>query len=171
MAKQLEYRVTAVFRDVADAAAAYCWLRGRFEETKVGLLLSEKGKEAFRSAVLCSLPATDRASTPGAEASGAAGVAVGAGVLALAGLALSGVGLVAAGPLAAALAGGTVGAMVGGLVGGLVGYGFSETSAKAYAGVLENGGIAVGVLTHDQQQVELVRQQFQQFRGEQIIVL
>src|SRR5262245_25286178 len=115
MAQQLEYRVTAVFRDVADAAAAYQWLRQRFNETHVIVLLSEKSKNAFHEAVRNTPPETERKSTLEAEVSGAAGVALGAGVLALAGLVLSGVGLVAAGPIAVALAGGTVGAMVGGL--------------------------------------------------------
>jgi hypothetical protein len=170
-AKQLEYRVTAVFRNAADAAAAYLWLRRRFDESHVIVLLSDQSRDAFHEAVRQAPLEADRESTPEAEASGAAGVAVGAGMFALAGVALSGVGLLAVGPIAAALAGGTVGAMVGPLVGGLVGYGFPETSARAYAGLLETGATAVGVLTHDQQQVELVRQHFERLRGEQVIVL
>ena len=93
-------------------------------------MLSERSREAFERAVHNERVESNRDSSPKAEATGAAGVAVGAGLFALAGLSLSGLGLLAAGPAVAALAGGGVGAMVGSLVGGLVGYGFPEESTR-----------------------------------------
>ena len=82
----------------------------------------------------------------------ALGAGIGGGVLALiAGLtavgvvASGGLGLVAAGPIVAALAGAGAGAAAGGLAGGLIGLGIPEHEAKYYDGVIEKGGVLVGV--------------------------
>ncbi|MCE9581618.1 MAG: hypothetical protein K8T20_03780 [Planctomycetes bacterium] len=87
------------------------------------------------------------ASLQGAVAGGAVGVAVGAvaAVLAVAGasIVIPGLGLVIAGPLAAALAGAGAGAAVGGIVGALVGAGVSEAKAKHVQAHLHKGGIAI----------------------------
>jgi len=171
MAAHLHHRLTAVFRDVSDAAAAYRWARQNFDERHVSVLFSEETSEAFHRAVHNTHLETDRRSSAEAETTGAAGVAVGAGLFALAGAALAGVGLVAAGPIAAALAGGTVGAMVGPLVGGLVGYGFPELSARAYEEAIHKGAVAVGVMTPDDRVVSVAADRFRQLHGEQILSL
>jgi hypothetical protein len=163
------HRVTAVFRSVSDAAAAYLWLRRHFDESHVSVLLSDKTQHAFHKSVHNTHVASDRDSFPEAEASGAAGVLGGAGLFALAGLSLSGLGLFAVGPIASAMAGGIVGSMVGGLVGGLVGFGFPEESAHAYGNAIQEGATAVGILTHDKQEAALVIEQFRNLHGEHIL--
>jgi len=55
------------------------------------------------------------------------------------------VGLVLAGPLAAALAGVGAGGVTGGLIGALIGAGIPEDRAQVYEQALENGGIVMGV--------------------------
>jgi hypothetical protein len=163
---------TAVFPNVNDAVAAYRWLRARgYAESEISVLLSERSRDAFQAALGTPHVESDRDSAPKAEASGAAGVAVGAGLFALAGLSLSGLGVLAAGPLIAALAGGGVGAMVGGLVGGLVGFGFPEESAKAYERALQEGGVALGVLPRNEEDERLVVEQFRRLRGENILTV
>jgi len=169
--KPLFQRITAVFRNVPDAAAAYMWLHGHFDKNHILVLLPDRERDAFHASIKDNLNQSDLDSLPESEESGAAGVIIGAGLFALAGLALTGLGLLAAGPITAALGGGISGAMIGGLVGGLVGFGFPEASAHAYEKALKDGCIAIGVMIHDDQQVKLVSEQFQRLHGENIITI
>jgi hypothetical protein len=77
----------------------------------------------------------------GAALGGMAGLA-----LALAPLAIPGIGpILAAGPIAAALAGAGLGALAGGVIGGLTNLGVPEKEAHYYAEALRRGGIVVTV--------------------------
>ncbi len=60
-------------------------------------------------------------------------------------LALPGIGLLIAGPIAAALAGGGAGALTGGLIGALVGHGIPEEHAAEYESGIKRGGVFMGV--------------------------
>ena len=60
-------------------------------------------------------------------------------------VAVPGLGLLVAGPIAAALAGAGAGAVVGGGIGALVGAGIPEERVKEYESGLKNGGILMGV--------------------------
>ncbi len=85
----------------------------------------------------------------GAGVGGVVGGTVGAvlGIVVAVGstIAVPGLGLMIAGPVAAALAGVGAGAAVGGLVGFLVGAGIPEDRAKVYEAGLRNGGILIAV--------------------------
>jgi hypothetical protein len=62
------------------------------------------------------------------------------------GLAIPGIGaIVAAGPIAALLAGAGAGAVAGGLIGGLTDLGVDETQAEFYAEAVRRGGAVVTV--------------------------
>ncbi len=90
--------------------------------------------------------------TEGAGIGGAAGVALGAlaaGLTAVATIAVPGVGILAAGPLVAALAGAGAGGAAGGAVGALVGLGITEHEAHFNTAVLKEGGYIVAVTTDD----------------------
>lgn len=76
---------------------------------------------------------------------GTLGWLVGAGALALTGLAP----LIAAGPIVAALAGAGVGGAVGTLTGGLIGLGIPEYEAKRYENYVKDGGILLSVHCDD----------------------
>jgi hypothetical protein len=58
---------------------------------------------------------------------------------------LPGLGLVVAGPIAAALAGAGAGGVTGGLAGALIGWGIPEDRAKLYEEGVRNGGTVLGV--------------------------
>ena len=60
-------------------------------------------------------------------------------------VALPGLGLVIAGPLAASLVGAGAGGLTGGLVGALVGSGIPEEHAVEYEKDIKDGGIVMGV--------------------------
>jgi len=86
----------------------------------------------------------------GAAIGGVAGLA-----LALAPLAIPGIGpIVAAGPIAAALTGAGIGAVAGGLIGGLTRLGVPEEDAHYYAEGVRRGGILVTVAADDEREAE-----------------
>lgn len=90
----------------------------------------------------------------GAAAGGLLG-GVGGLLAGLGALAIPGIGpLLAAGPIAAALAGIAVGATSGGLVGGLIGLGISEDDAKLYDEHVGSGRVLVIVDAEDSQRSE-----------------
>jgi hypothetical protein len=64
-------------------------------------------------------------------------------------IALPGLGLVIAGPLAAAAVGAGAGAASGGLVGALIGWNIPEERVKEYEEGVKNGGILMGVKTRN----------------------
>ncbi|WP_110933628.1 general stress protein [Paenibacillus bouchesdurhonensis] len=73
-------------------------------------------------------------------------------------LAIPGIGpIVAAGPIAAALAGAAVGAGAGGLVGGLIGLGIPENEAKEYGSYVEHDRILVLVDANEAQRADIYR--------------
>ena len=86
--------------------------------------------------------------------------AVAAGLTAVASVAIPGVGLLAAGPLVAALAGLGAGAAAGGLIGGLVGLGIPEHEAKLYEKEIREGGILVAADVRDSAHSDVARDIF-----------
>ncbi len=109
------------------------------------------------------IPKVRSVAPEGALGGGSVGALAG-GLIAVASLAVPG-GILAAGPLAAALGGGAAGAATGGLVGALVGAGIEEPQAKQYAQeILEDGYvIVVHPLTDDM--AESARNLFKASRG------
>jgi hypothetical protein len=86
----------------------------------------------------------------GATAGGTIGGTLGAilgGLAAVGSIAIPGIGLVAAGPIVAALAGAGAGGAAGGLIGALVGLGVSEAEASDVHARLVEGRIVVVVET------------------------
>jgi hypothetical protein len=139
--------VTGLFKDRASAEHAvedlvhYGWSRD-----DVSLLMSDatRGRE-FGLTMATKAP---EGATTGATIGGVIG-AIAAGLVALGIVAVPGLGLVAAGPIVATLAGLGAGAAAGGLTGALIGLGLPEHEAKFYNEEIERGGILVGVYTHD----------------------
>ena len=119
----------------------------------IGLLMSDRAHGAHFD-----LDENTKA-TEGAGIGGAVGGAlgaIGATAAAVAGVAIPGVGFLAAGPIMTALAGLGAGAAAGGLTGGLVGLGIPEHEVKAYQEVLEEDGVLVGVTKADGSRADLV---------------
>ena len=104
------------------------------------------------------IPAEETKTGQGIAAGAAIGGALGGGTglaLALAGLALPGVGLLlAAGPLAAALGGLAAGGAMGGLAGSFVGLGVPDEEARRYERVVHEGGTFVSVGTNTQDEAD-----------------
>ncbi|HVS63395.1 MAG TPA: hypothetical protein VMT85_07815 [Thermoanaerobaculia bacterium] len=94
--------------------------------------------------------------TAGAVTGGALG-GIAAGLVAVGVIAAPGIGLLAAGPLVAVLAGAGAGGAAGGLTGALIGLGLPEHEAKTVSERLDEDHILVAVHTHDDRR-DLVRE-------------
>ena len=164
--------LTAAFRRRSDAAAAHEWLVERgYSSSEINVLMSDTTRHAFRnddSPIQASSFAPE-----GIATGGAIGTAVGASLAAIAAIgtsiAIPGLGLVLAGPIVAAFAGGGAGAVAGGLVGGLVGFGIPESNAHAYEAVLRDGGVVFGVVPHSNDDATDIRQYFADSGAENIV--
>lgn len=165
--------VTAVFRDRFSADTAWKWLVNRgYSSEDITLLMSESTKTTYYSEEHEAVGASTHAAE-GMAAGGAIGTAVGAAAGAIAAIGTSllipGLGIVVAGPIAAALAGGGAGAVTGGVIGGLVGLGIPESNAKVYEHALREGGVAIGVVPHSTQEATAIKRKFEELHGENII--
>lgn len=95
----------------------------------------------------------------GAAIGGTIGLVLG-GLLAVGSVVIPGVGLIAAGSVAAMLAGAGAGGLAGGLLGWLTSWGIPDDVAPYYERGLSEGGIVVAVSAHpgDEQRVQQVLQ-------------
>ena len=121
---------------------------------------------------------------PGTELSGGTkaaegmgkGAAIGGGVgAALAALfaigtsiAIPGLGLIVAGPIAAALAGAGAGGATGGLIGALIGAGIPEDRAKEYERGINDGGILIGTRYRDDAHAQELEKDFNSYGGSNV---
>ena len=165
--------VTACFRNRFDASAAYDYVMSKgYTRDEVNVMMSNSTREEFNREG--SHPVGSMA-TEGVAAGGAIGTAVGATAAAIAAIgttvALPGLGLLVAGPILAALAGGGAGAVAGGLLGGLIGLGIPESNAKAYEAALKEGGVVIGVCARSNEDASDVRKRFQELNGENIVTI
>jgi hypothetical protein len=108
----------------------------------------------------------------GAGAGGAIGGALGAILAGLAAVGTSipipGLGIIIAGPIAAALAGAGAGSLTGGVIGALVGAGIPENRAKLYEEDIRNGGIVMGVNPRSEDDAKYFEQEWKNSKGENI---
>jgi hypothetical protein len=138
--------ITGLFKSRADAERGvedlihYGWSRD-----DISVLMSDatRGRE-FGLSMASKAP---EGAAAGATIGGVLG-AVAAGLVVLGIVAVPGLGLVAAGPIVATLAGLGAGAAAGGLTGALIGLGMPEHEAKFYNEEIQQGGILVGVYSH-----------------------
>lgn len=135
--------ITGLFKDPADASAAIEDLAlGGVPIDKISVVASEHiGPEGFG---VTEHSHVGEGAAIGAGSGGAIGALV-AGFTAIGAVATGGVGLIAAGPLIAALAGAGAGAAVGGTVGGLVGLMVPGHEVDFYKKALDEGCVLVGV--------------------------
>jgi hypothetical protein len=142
--------MTAIFTDRDAAESAYDSLLSHgFSKDDVNIVMTdETRKQHFDTSDSDDSALADK-TMEGAGKGSAIGGTVGAVAAAIAAigttLALPGLGLLIAGPLAAGLAGAGAGGLAGGLIGALVNSGIPEETARAYESGLKDGGIVVGV--------------------------
>jgi hypothetical protein len=140
--------VTGIFSSRNSAERAYDLLaESGYSADEINVLMSEETRKRHFAENGTETELGNKAAG-GAGVGGAIGGTVGAIAAALAALGTSlvipGLGLVVAGPLAAAFAGAGAGAATGGLVGALVGWRIPEEHVKQYEERLRQGDILLG---------------------------
>lgn len=164
--------VTGLFRDRNDAERAYRALESRgYTRDDVNLMMSEDARKRHFGDTTATTELGNKA-LEGAGVGAGVGGTVGAVVAAIAAigtsLAIPGLGLVIAGPLAAAFAGAGAGGLAGGLVGALVGSGIPEERAKIYEKGLHEGGIVMGVKPRNVEDATYFESEWKNARGEHV---
>lgn len=101
----------------------------------------------------------------GAGIGGTLGAVVAAIAAAGTTLAIPGMGLVVAGPLAAALAGAGAGGAAGGLLGALIGWNIPEERIKEYESGLRSGGILMGLRPRSSEDALHIEEQWRNSQG------
>jgi hypothetical protein len=170
-AKTKSKMVTGLFPDRESAERAYGSITSRgYGEKDVNLVMSDETRNKHfvdnRETEL------GNKALEGAGTGAAIGGAVGATLAAIAAigttLALPGLGLLIAGPLAAAVAGLGAGGATGGLIGLLVGAGIPEERVKDYEEGIKKGGILMGVTPRTPEDAEYFEQDWKKNRGESV---
>jgi len=163
--------VTGLFRDRESAERAYGSLTSRgYGQDDVNLLMSDETRKTHfvggRETEL------GNKALEGAGTGAAIGGTVGATLAAIAAIgtsvALPGLGLIVAGPIAAALAGAGAGGATGGIIGALVGSGIPEERVKDYEEGIKNGGIVMGVNARSDEDADYFENDWRSNRGEHI---
>jgi hypothetical protein len=165
--------VTGLFPNRDSAEAAYATTHGRgYSKDDVNLVMSDETRKTHFSGTSGQETELGNKAAEGAGVGGAIGGTVGAIAAAIAAvgttLALPGLGLVIAGPLAAAVAGAGAGAAGGGLIGALIGWGMPEERVKQYEQGVKNGGILMGVHAKNDEDAAHFENQWRTSGGEQV---
>lgn len=166
--------LTGLFPDRESAERAYeRTLERGYRQNDVNLVMSDETRQRHFSGAQ-----GGRETELGNKAAEGAGVGAGiggtvgaiAGIIAAAGtsIALPGLGLVIAGPVAAALAGAGAGGAAGGLVGALIGWNIPEERIKQYEEGIKGGGILMGLRPRSDEDAAELERHWRDARGENV---
>jgi hypothetical protein len=166
--------VTGLFNDRDSAERAYSTLTSRgYSHEEANVIMSDETRSKFYPDG--SLHTSDLADKTmedagkGAAIGGTLGAII-AGIAAIGtSVLLPGLGLVVAGPLAAALVGAGAGGLTGGLIGALVGHGVPEEHAAEYESGIKNGGVFMGVNARSDEDAEYFHNEFSRSGGSHVV--
>jgi len=156
---------TGLFSDRESAERAYEDLSSRgYSSEDINVVMSDDTRSKYFDNPSGRQTELGNKAAKGAGVGGAiGGTAVGiAAAIAAAGasIAIPGLGLVIAGPLAAGLAGAGAGAAGGGLIGAMVGWGIPEERVKDYESGIKKGGILMGVRPRSKEDADYLEGQW-----------
>ena len=156
---------TGLFSDRESAERAYEDLSSRgYSSEDINVVMSDDTRSKYFDNPSGRHTELGNKAAKGAGVGGAiGGTAVGiAAAVAAAGasIAIPGLGLVIAGPLAAGLAGAGAGAAGGGLIGAMVGWGIPEERVKDYEAGIKKGGILMGVRPRSKEDADYLEGQW-----------
>ncbi|MDX6269991.1 MAG: hypothetical protein QOD28_1214 [Acidobacteriota bacterium] len=164
--------ITGMFKDRESAERAYSSLAERgYSKDDINVIMSDETRNKYYP------EGSDAADTElgskaleGAGTGSAIGGTTGAilGAIAAIGtsVALPGLGLLVAGPLAGALVGAGAGGAAGGLIGAMVGSGIPEDRAKEYEAGVKDGGIVMGFNARSEEDAEYFERDWNSNKGE-----
>lgn len=165
--------VTGLFPDRESAERGYSTLTERgYKNEDVNLMMSEDTRKRHFSGTDAGTTELGNKAAEGAGVGGAIGGTIGAIAAAVAAvgtsLVLPGLGLVIAGPAAAALAGAGAGAATGGIIGALVGWSIPEERVKRYDEGIREGGILMGVRPRSAEDAKYVQDAWRQHQARDV---
>lgn len=164
--------ITGLFNDRESAERAYnsATTRG-YDKGDVNVVMSDATRKKYFAGDVMETELGNKA-TEGAGIGSAIGGTLGAIAAAIAAvstsLAIPGLGIIIAGPAAAALAGLGAGGLTGGLIGALVGLGIPEERVKYYQEGIDRGGILMGVKTRSAEDAEHLEREWTAQKGQHI---
>lgn len=164
--------VTGLFPDRASAEAAYNSASQRgYSADDVNVVMSDETRQRHFMQPGAETELGNKAAE-GAGIGGAIGGTLGAVAAAIAAIgtsiAIPGLGLVVAGPLAAAIAGAGAGAASGGLIGALVGWNMPEERVKQYEEGIKKGGILMGLRAKTDEDAEHFQRHWSEAKGQHV---
>ncbi|HSQ45522.1 MAG TPA: hypothetical protein VLM44_01250 [Lutibacter sp.] len=164
--------LTGMFRDRESTENAYNTLYERgYTKDDINLIMSDETRKKHFSGDFQETELGSKAAE-GAGTGSAIGGTVGAivGVIAAIGtsIAIPGLGIVLAGPIAAGLAGAGAGGITGGVIGALVGSGIPEERAKLYETGINSGNIVMGVNPRNSEDAKYFEENWRTNKGEEI---
>jgi hypothetical protein len=164
--------VTGLFRDRDSAERAYQSVSARgYDTSDINLAMSDDTRKRYFASTTATTELGNKAAE-GAGVGGAIGGTIGAIAAAIAAvgtsLVIPGLGLVIAGPAAAAVAGAGAGAAAGGLIGALIGWGIPEERVKHYEQGIKEGGILMGVKPRSDDDARYFAQEWKNSKGEHV---
>jgi uncharacterized membrane protein len=165
--------VSGLFNDRESTERAYSTLESRgYSRDDVNLLMSDETRNRHFGEGTADTELGSKA-LEGAGTGSAIGGTLGAIVAGIAAIGTSvllpGIGLVVAGPLAAALVGAGAGGLTGGLIGALVGSGIPEEHAAEYESGIKNGGVYMGVNARNDEDAEYFHNEFNRSGGSHVV--
>ena len=163
--------VTGMFNDPESAEKAYKTLHERGYKTEdINVVMSDETKKKHfeqKGPTEIGTKALSGAGT-GSAIGGTLGAIAGAVAAIGTTLMIPGLGLVIAGPVAAALAGAGAGSIAGGAIGALVGSGIPEARAKVYETGLKNGKVVLAVKPRNTDDANYIENQWRTHQAEEI---
>ena len=165
--------LTGLFNDRESTDRAYNSLRERgYNDEDINLMMSDSTRDTWFDGEDAGDTELGSKALEGAGAGSAIGGTLGAIIGGIAAIGtnvlLPGLGLVVAGPLAAALAGAGAGGLTGGLVGALIGSGIPEERAHLYEEGVRNGGAVVGVTPRNAEDADYFENEWKNYNGQHI---
>jgi hypothetical protein len=165
--------VTGTFTDRDSAERAYNLMLSRgYSVKEINLMMSDETRRQYFSDETATDSELGAKAMESAGVGGAIGVTAGAILASVAAIgtsiAIPGLGLFIAGPIAVALAGAGAGGLTGGIIGALIGWGLSEERAKLYESDLKDGGIVLGVIPHNDDDAAYFEGEWKGYNGRNI---
>lgn len=164
-----------MFRDRESAERAYNALHERgYSKDDVNLMMSDDTRKRHFSDDKDNRDNSELGNKAlegtgvGSAIGGTVGAVIGAVAAIGTSIALPGLGLIIAGPIAAGLAGAGAGGLTGGIVGALVGSGIPEERAKEYESGIKEGNIVMGVSPRSEEDADYFEREWRNSRGESI---
>lgn len=158
--------VSGLFPDRDAAERAYQRLIDLgYTRDEINVLMSEDTRNRYFNNERSTDTELGNKAAEGAGIGGGIGAAIGAlfGAIATIGTSvlIPGLGLIVAGPFAAALAGAGAGGVAGGLIGALIGAGIPEERARAYEQGIKRGEIFISVHAHSSNDADQIERAWQ----------